>query len=121
MPGGVVIRTLRLEVGATNDQQVKEQRARDKVLSMFEEEREAEVNFQRKGLSLASLFAKPPPAWAIPAVVGSFGDAFIQNTSLEVKSFLVCFLFFPFVDNSPSDFARTIQSWPSAIQLFTWL
>lgn len=41
---------------------------------------------QRKGLSLAPLFAKPRPMWVAPAFIASFGDAFIQNTVLEGSS-----------------------------------
>lgn len=53
------------------------------VSNVFMEERAREVEEQRKGLSLAELFAKPRPMWFAQAFYGYFGDAFIENTSLE--------------------------------------
>ena len=50
---------------------------------MFMEERQKEVEEQRKGFSLASIFAKPRPMWFAQAFYGLFGDAFIENTVLE--------------------------------------
>lgn len=55
-------------------------------MSVFNEERIREVEQQRKGLSLATLFAKPRPMWTAPAFVGVFGDAFIERTSFEASS-----------------------------------
>lgn len=43
---------------------------------------------QRAGLALATIFAKPRPMWATPALVGVFGDAFIENTAFEGSSTL---------------------------------
>jgi len=47
-----------------------------------------EAEQQRKGLSLAPLFAKPRPMWTAPAFVGAFGDTFIEKTNLEGTSVL---------------------------------
>lgn len=47
------------------------------VISIFNEERDAEVDKQREGLTLAKLFAKPRPVWLAPALIATFGDAFI--------------------------------------------
>jgi hypothetical protein len=58
------------------------------LLSIYNEERIKEVEEQRKGLSLAPLFAKPRPMWAAPAFIGTFGDAFIENTAMEGSSTL---------------------------------
>ena len=55
---------------------------------MFNEERAAELASQQKGLSLASLFPKPRPMWMAPVFVATFGDAFIENTTLEGASSL---------------------------------
>jgi hypothetical protein len=57
--------------------QVKEDRAKDRVLSMLEEERQRKVDAQRRGLALAPLFAKPRPVWQTPALIATFGDAFM--------------------------------------------
>lgn len=53
---------------------------------MFTEERKAETDKQREGLSLSSLFSKPRPMWMAPAFVGFFGDAFVEKSSLEGSS-----------------------------------
>jgi hypothetical protein len=53
------------------------------VLSTFNEERQQELEQQRKGLALAPLFAKPRPMWYAPAFHGTFGDAYIERTALE--------------------------------------
>jgi hypothetical protein len=60
------------------------------LISKFDEDRQKEVEEQRKGLSLAPLFAKPRPMWFAPAFSAFFGDAFIEKSSLEVN-ILVCF------------------------------
>eukprot|EP01038_Epipyxis_sp_PR26KG_P004031 gene4031-5768_t len=86
MPGGILIRTVRVEKKFATDQDVKANRALDKVLSRFDEERKKEVEEQRKGLSLAPLFPKPRPMWVAPAFVAIFGDAFIEKTTLEGSS-----------------------------------
>lgn len=52
MPGGCLLRTVRVEAGFCSEAEVKEARARDKVISVFEQDRAAEVDAQRKGLSL---------------------------------------------------------------------
>jgi len=88
MPGNVSLRTVRVEQSFTNDKLVLENRARDRVLSMLNEERRRKVDAQRRGLSLAELFAKPRPVWATPALVGTFGDAFIEGTGFEGTSCL---------------------------------
>ena len=67
---------------------VKERRAQDKLISMFNEQRQAEIDRQRKSLSLAKLFAKPRPVWEAVTVVGCFGDAFIEKTGFEGSSVL---------------------------------
>ena len=84
----VAIRTLRVEAKATTDIEAKQGLARDRVLSMFNLEREKEVDNQRKGLSLSSIFAKPRPIWSAPAMVGTFGDPFIEGTVFEGASCL---------------------------------
>jgi len=53
---------------------------------LFNEDRKNEVEEQRKGLSLAALFAKPRPVWVASAFVGVFGDAFIEKSTLEGSS-----------------------------------
>ena len=59
MPGNVSLRTVRVEQTFTNDKEVLANRARDKVISMLNEEKKRKVDQQRRGLSLAELFAKP--------------------------------------------------------------
>jgi len=88
MPGGIAIRSVRVESSCATDVEVKENRARDKVISMFNEEREAEVDQQRRGLALASVFPKPRPIWFAPALIATFGDAFIEGTGFEASSCL---------------------------------
>jgi hypothetical protein len=70
------------------DDQVKEGRAKDRVLSMLEEERKRKIDTQRRGLSLAPLFAKPRPVWQTPALIATFGDAFVDGTGFEGTSCL---------------------------------
>jgi len=88
VPGNVAIRTIRVAKGFCDDKMVRENRARDKVLSMFNEERMKEAEEQRKGLSLAPLFAKPRPLWIAPAFIAALGDAFIEKSVLEASSCL---------------------------------
>ena len=56
------------------------------ILSFFTEERKRETDKQREGLSLATLFPKPRPMWVAPSFVGFFGDAFVENSTLEGSS-----------------------------------
>jgi thiol-disulfide isomerase/thioredoxin len=86
MPGKIAIRSIRLENKALSHDEVKANRARDKLLSKFDEDRKKEAEEQRKGLSLAPLFAKPRPMWMAPAFSAIFGDAFIERTTLEASS-----------------------------------
>eukprot|EP01033_Poteriospumella_lacustris_P010457 gene10460-7435_t len=86
MPGKIAIRTIRIENKALTHEEVKANRARDKLISKFDEDRKKEAEEQRKGLSLAPLFAKPRPLWMAPAFSAIFGDAFIERTTLEASS-----------------------------------
>jgi hypothetical protein len=86
MPGKIAIRTIRIENKALSNEDVKANRARDKLLSKFDEDRKKEAEEQRKGLSLAPLFPKPRPMWLAPAFSAVFGDAFIERTTLEGSS-----------------------------------
>jgi hypothetical protein len=88
MPGNIAVRTVRVQAGCVSGAEVKRDRAKDKIISMFNEERIAEVDLQRKGLALSNLFAKPRPVWLAPALVATFGDAFIEGTRLEGSSLL---------------------------------
>ena len=88
MPGGLLVRAVRVEAGYCDADAVREARARDKVDSAFEHARAAEVDAQRRALSLAPLFAPPRPVWTAPALVGAFGDAFVEGTGLEGASVL---------------------------------
>lgn len=56
-----------------------------KLYSKLEEEKEKSIEEQRKGLSLAPIFAKPRPLWMAPVFSAFFGDLFIQNSTLEVS------------------------------------
>ena len=56
---------------------------------MLNEERKRKIDTQRRGLALAALFPKPRPVWSTPALVGTFGDAFIEGTGFEGSSCLV--------------------------------
>ena len=84
----IAVRTVRVVARASDDACAKADLARDRVISMFNLEREQEVDEQRQGLSLAPLFAKPRPLWAAPALVGTFGDPFIEGTIFEGSSCL---------------------------------
>jgi len=88
MPGHVSLRTVRVERTFASDKSVLANRARDRVLSMLNEELKRKVDAQRRGLSLAALFAKPRPIWATPTLVATFGDAFIEGTGFEGSSCL---------------------------------
>ena len=57
----VAIRTVRVVARPSDDAAAKADLARDRLVSMFNVEREREIDAQRRGLSLASLFAKPRP------------------------------------------------------------
>ena len=83
MPGRIAIRTMRVETCFADDSYVRQTRARDKISNIFMEERVKEVENQRKGLSLSSLFVKPRPIWTAQAFYGYFGDAFVENTTME--------------------------------------
>jgi uncharacterized membrane protein YgcG len=83
MPGKIAIRMVRVDTVAMADADVKRMRARDKVISIFNEQQQAQVDEQRRGLSLAPLFAKPRPIWSAPALQGTFGDAYIEHTGFE--------------------------------------
>lgn len=84
----VAIRTIRVELQVATDAQIRAALARDRVLSMFNQEREREIDAQRRGLSLAAIFPKPRPVWAASALVGLFGDPFVEGTVFEGASCL---------------------------------
>jgi hypothetical protein len=46
----VAIRTIRVEMAFASDKDVRSNRARDKILSLFDEERKKEAEEQRKGM-----------------------------------------------------------------------
>ena len=82
MPGKIAVRTIRVERTFANDEYVNSSRARDKISNIFIEDRAKEIEKQREGLSLASLFAKPRPMWLAQAFFGYYGDSFIGNQFL---------------------------------------
>ena len=88
MPGGILLRTARVDLKAFDDGAVRRLRARDKVFSAVAEDDAAKVDAMRGKLALAELFAKPRPAWDAPAIVAAFGDAHVEGTSLEASSLL---------------------------------
>ena len=90
----IAVRTIRVEAKASDDRDAKAGLARDRVLSMFNMQREREVDEKRKGLALASIFgAKPRPMWSAPALVATFGDPFIQGTMFEGSRFFHSLMF----------------------------
>jgi len=88
MPGHVQVRHIRVDATFMDNAMVREQRARDKIISMYDEERKDEIDKQRKGLTLSVLFPKPRPIWGAPTLTATFGDAFIEGTTLEASSLL---------------------------------
>jgi hypothetical protein len=65
----VAIRTVRVTSRATDDLLAKADLARDRILSMFNLEREREIDEQRRGLSLAAVFARPRPVLYPPPLL----------------------------------------------------
>ena len=59
------------------------------LYSKLEDDKEKSVEEQRKGLSLAPIFAKPRPMWIAPMFSAFFGDLFIQNSTVEVSYFVI--------------------------------
>jgi hypothetical protein len=87
MPG-ISVRYVRVDKVCAEKKQVEEDRARDRVISMYNEMREAQINEQRQGLVLAELFPKPRPVWLAPTLTALFGDPFIEGTTFEGTSAL---------------------------------
>eukprot|EP01043_Picozoa_sp_COSAG02_P069368 COSAG02_NODE_11855_length_1642_cov_1.685677_1_plen_504_part_10 len=85
MPG-VAVRYVRVDKVCAGKKQVEQDRARDRVISMYNEMREAEIDEQRQGLILAELFPKPRPIWLAPTLTALFGDPFIEGTTFEGQS-----------------------------------
>eukprot|EP00750_Incisomonas_marina_P014138 INCI17609.11.p1 GENE.INCI17609.11~~INCI17609.11.p1 ORF type:complete len:5029 (+),score=1065.32 INCI17609.11:298-15384(+) len=79
MGSTVAIRTVRIDSVCQSPDQVKSSKAQDKIMSMHNENREKKIKQQRRGLALARLFPKPRPIWTAPAMIGTFGDAFIEG------------------------------------------
>ncbi len=79
MGSTVAIRSVRIDSVCLSAPQVKSSKAQDKILSMHNENRERKIREQRRGLALARLFPKPRPIWTAPALIGTFGDAFIEG------------------------------------------
>jgi hypothetical protein len=86
MPGSIAVRYVRVSSKFSSPEDVKSMRARDKIISMYNENVKDTIDQQRKGLVLSALFAKPRPMWMDPSLVGLFGDAYIQGTTLEGSS-----------------------------------
>ena len=85
MPG-IAVRYVRVDKACAGEAQVKADRARDRVISMYNEKREQEIDEQRRGLVLAQLFPKPRPIWLAPTLSALFGDAFIEGSTFEGQS-----------------------------------
>ena len=83
-----LFRYVRVDAQYAKPEDVKSMRARDKILSMYNENLKDEIDKQRKGLVLSELFAKPRPMWMDPSLIGLFGDAFIEGTRFEGASML---------------------------------
>ena len=79
MPGAVAVRYVRVEKVAMDSMMVEADRSRDRVISMYNEQREAEIDEQRQGLVLGELFAKPRPIWTAPTLTALFGDPYIEG------------------------------------------
>ena len=79
MGSTIAIRTIRIDSVCLPSSKVKSLKAQDKVLSMHNEDRKRKIKEQRRGLALARLFPKPRPIWSAPALIGTFGDAFIEG------------------------------------------
>ena len=86
MPGNVALRYVRIDTKYSKPEDIVEEHARDKIISMYNEELMDQINKQRKGLILSELFAKPRPMWMDPSLIGVFGDAYIEGTSFEKSS-----------------------------------
>jgi hypothetical protein len=87
MPG-LSVRYVRVDNVCTSPAQVEADRARDRVISMYNEKREQEIDQQRQGLVLADLFPKPRPVWLAPTLTALFGDPFIEGTNFEGQTAL---------------------------------
>ena len=82
----MALRYVRVETVCASPDAVRSDRARDRVVSMYNEKREREIDEQRQGLVLAPLFAKPRPVWLAPTLTALFGDPFIEGTTFEGSS-----------------------------------
>ncbi|KAH8048644.1 hypothetical protein JL721_11890 [Aureococcus anophagefferens] len=87
MPGGILLRTARVDLKAFDDSAVRRHRSATRSSAVAEDDA-AKVDAMRGKLALAELFAKPRPAWDAPAIVAAFGDAHVEGTSLEASSLL---------------------------------
>lgn len=85
MPG-IAVRYVRVDKACAGEAQVMADRARDRVISMYNEKREQEIDEQRRGLVLAQLFPKARPIWLAPTLSALFGDAFIEGSTFEGQS-----------------------------------
>lgn len=97
MPGKISVRTIRVERTFANDEYVNSSRARDKISNVFMEERTKEVEQQREGLSLASLFPKPRPMWMAQAFYGFYGDAFVGNFLCVIIIACIFYIYYVFI------------------------
>lgn len=82
-----LIKFLELRPVCCTEDQVKQNHNENRVYSLWEKQRAADMAQLQSQLTLRPIVKNPPPVWVHPVVCGEFGEPFIQGTGLEGGSF----------------------------------
>ena len=83
MSAGKLVRYIELRRGALTADQVRQNGYNNRLYNTWEKERLAEIAARQQHLTLKPIYKNPPPFWAHPLLVATFGDAFLEGTGLE--------------------------------------
>lgn len=83
MSGGKLIKFVEFRRGALTASQVREQGFNNRIYSLWEKQRLAQVKALQAHMTLQSIYKNPPPIWMHPSLACAFGDAYLEGTGLE--------------------------------------
>lgn len=83
MCSGKLVKFIEFRRGALTAAQVREQGFNNRIYSIWEKERLAELKARQSQMTLQPIYKNPPPLWLHPALVSLFGDAYLEGTGME--------------------------------------
>jgi hypothetical protein len=88
MPGGIAVKYIRFDYGMRSPAEVRQTNRVDSIFNQFARDLKVQGQQLLKSFSLASLYARPHPAWYEPAFLATFADAYLDGTGLGSEAYL---------------------------------